>query len=465
MKRLTNFLRLGFFLTLSSVSFASVPQLINFQGILKDGSGNPVADGSYSAIFTIYDDPAAGAVLWAETTSVVTTSGLFSVLLGSTNPVPDSAFKDTSRYLGVKVGADPEMTPRQKLASVGYAYESAQWTSAAQNLFRLNGNVGIGTSNPLGLLHLKGGNHKLLLESSGNADMVIGRADVTRYGNFILADGNPSIGANNRWAIGLRNGDSKLHLYDEVNSSNVMVLEPGGNVGIGTTSPAAQLHVHDPSNTILGSRLALTQAAGSSTIFDGMALICTSPKGYLWNYENGPSIFGTNNVERMRIDSAGNAGIGINTPTARLQVGSVGEEGTPACIAGTHIVAQATNADNWTHMAIISGSIGQARLNFGDGFNDDQGSVAYNNFNDAMFFITAAAERMRITSTGNVGIGTTAPQGALDVSSTTGAFIVPRMTTVQRNALTAVNGMIIYNTDAVAGGRFEFRENGAWVTK
>ena len=65
-------------------------------------------------------------------------------------------------------------------------------------------------------------------------------------------------------------------------------------------------------------------------------------------------------------------------------------------------------------------------------------------------------------STGSVGVGTISPQGALDVSSTTGAFIVPRMTTVQRDALTAVNGMIIYNTTT---NQFNFYENGAWVTK
>ncbi|MCI0595962.1 MAG: hypothetical protein L0Z48_05400, partial [candidate division Zixibacteria bacterium] len=258
MKRFKTFLGAGILLILATMVFAAVPQLINFQGVLKDGSGNLVADGSYSVIFTIYDAPAGGSVQWAETTSVTTSSGLFTVLLGSTNPVPDSAFNNPNRYLGVKVGADPEMTPRQQLVSVGYAYESAQWTTAGANLFRLNGNVGIGTNNPLGLMHLKGGNHKLFLESSGNADVVIGRADATRYGNYILADGDPSVGANNRWAIGLRNGDSKLHLYDEVNSSNVMVLEPGGNVGIGTVSPAAQLHVHDPGNTSNGARLTLT---------------------------------------------------------------------------------------------------------------------------------------------------------------------------------------------------------------
>jgi len=50
----------------------------------------------------------------------------------------------------------------------------------------------------------------------------------------------------------------------------------------------------------------------------------------------------------------------------------------------------------------------------------------------------------------------------LDLSSTTGALLVPRMTTAQRDALTAANGMIVYNSTTNA---FNFYENGAWVTK
>lgn len=68
------------------------------------------------------------------------------------------------------------------------------------------------------------------------------------------------------------------------------------------------------------------------------------------------------------------------------------------------------------------------------------------------------------TTDTKIGIGTTNPQGALDIWSTQGGFIVPRMTTAQRDTPTfiAVNGMIIYNTTT---NQFNFRENGAWVLK
>lgn len=106
---------------LSAVAIAAVPTQINLQGILRDAIGNPVTDGPYSVVFKIYDAPASGTVYWTETKSVTTTGGLFATLLGSITPIPDSAFDGDSRYLGIKVGTDAEMTPRQKLASVAFS--------------------------------------------------------------------------------------------------------------------------------------------------------------------------------------------------------------------------------------------------------------------------------------------------------------------------------------------------------
>jgi len=73
----------------------------------------------------------------------------------------------------------------------------------------------------------------------------------------------------------------------------------------------------------------------------------------------------------------------------------------------------------------------------------------------------APAERMRITSAGLVGIGGSPDAYAiLDLQSTVGALLVPRMTSAQRDALTAQNGMILYNTTTA---KFQGYEAGAWA--
>ena len=47
----------------------------------------------------------------------------------------------------------------------------------------------------------------------------------------------------------------------------------------------------------------------------------------------------------------------------------------------------------------------------------------------------------------NCGIGTSSPAGILDVTSTTSAFLPPRMTTMQKNAISpVVDGMVVYDT-------------------
>ena len=86
-------------LGLSATSGAVTPPMINFQGILLDGVGTPVADGSHSTTFTLYNRPVGGTVLWTETQSVTTSAGLFSVLLGTTTPISHYVFGDTACWL------------------------------------------------------------------------------------------------------------------------------------------------------------------------------------------------------------------------------------------------------------------------------------------------------------------------------------------------------------------------------
>ncbi len=112
------------FLILSSVVFASVPQLITYHGILKDASGNYLT-GTYSMIFRIYSVSTGGTAAWTETqSSVSTSSGKFSVQLGSVTAINLSF--NTDYWLSIQVGTDSEMTPRVKLTSVVYAYMAEQ---------------------------------------------------------------------------------------------------------------------------------------------------------------------------------------------------------------------------------------------------------------------------------------------------------------------------------------------------
>ena len=99
----------------------AIPQKINYQGYLTDSQGVPV-HGSVTMAFALYTQASGGIALWTETQNVAVTNGVYNIDLGDVTPI-NLAF-DTQYYLGIKVGADPEMTPRQPLTSVPYAFRA-----------------------------------------------------------------------------------------------------------------------------------------------------------------------------------------------------------------------------------------------------------------------------------------------------------------------------------------------------
>ena len=107
-------------------SSAQVPGVVPFQGVLSDSTGGLAADGDYTVTFAFYSAAAGGAPLWSETQVVTTTDGVFSAQLGATNPITPSTVATDELWLGLTVGSDAEMTPRQRVGSAIYALVAGQ---------------------------------------------------------------------------------------------------------------------------------------------------------------------------------------------------------------------------------------------------------------------------------------------------------------------------------------------------
>jgi len=141
-----------------SLSLASVPTTMSYQGTLNDKGGSPVT-ASMTLVFSLYNVAnGADSALWTETQSLTVTAGRFGAVLGLVTPLDVSLFSGNT-WLGIAVQGEPEMTPRQKLTSVAYAFK-AQEAESVSNTDSIipPGSVMTfaGTSLPLGWLWCDG---------------------------------------------------------------------------------------------------------------------------------------------------------------------------------------------------------------------------------------------------------------------------------------------------------------------
>jgi len=108
---------------------AAPPARLTYQGHLLDASGDPIADGTYTMAFSLWDAATDGTQVWGpEEQEVTTEDGFFAVLLGTTLPL-DPASLTAPLYLEIAVEGET-LSPRQELASVAFALLAAHADAA-----------------------------------------------------------------------------------------------------------------------------------------------------------------------------------------------------------------------------------------------------------------------------------------------------------------------------------------------
>jgi hypothetical protein len=273
-----------------------------------------------------------------------------------------------------------------------------KWTSSSalgNSLVYDNGtNIGIGTTSPSEKLAVNG---NIALPKSGNT--------------FIYNDQSGSdsvtIGGAQYFSVKTFNG---------ANYVEVLRATANAKVGIGTTNPIYSLDligqiIETASINSVGTdtRLYIQNTTTGSANNNGLMVGMISNDSYLFNYQNGNSIFGTNATERMRITSAGNVGIGTTSPLVALDV------------RGTVIITNQTGGNYNENLRLPESTSGYASITLG-------GSIAASGTSAAQWTLVKfptsnnfsirnnSSDHITVFPTGNLAIGNSTDAGyKLDV--------------------------------------------------
>ena len=253
--------------------------------------------------------------------------------------------------------------------------------------------------------------------------------------------------------------------------NNSIIYDNGTNVGIGTASPTSLLHIRSSASSNVTQKLEHSSTFGafhiinnaSSTLYVGVNNSAGSlfggsggVYGGVISMDNAFALgFATSGSERMRILATGNIGIGLIAPTSLLHVYSSASSNV------THRLEQSStfgafgiyNNASTTLYVGINNSAGSL---FG-GTGSAYGGVISMDSAYALGFATSGSERMRISATGNVGIGLTAPTSILHIIGNeiriSNSANVNYYGTLTHDA--SVTGANIYNSNDTGGHIFQ----------
>lgn len=100
------------------------------------------------------------------------------------------------------------------------------------------------------------------------------------------------------------------------------ILPPGKGIGVNQLNPLAMVHITNYTGGGVMPGVMVTNPtlpSGTNGFYTGLQISANADDAFIWNYQNAPIMFGTNDIERMRIHQNGNVGIGTATPGAPLQ--------------------------------------------------------------------------------------------------------------------------------------------------
>lgn len=463
-------------LPLASHAQSAVPGQITYQGKVSDAAGALIGSPTpvnRIVIFRVYDhgtSVAPGNRLHTEQQTVTIANGEFNVLIGTGSAVSgetfvaslDTVFNGTTRYLGVTVDdgnagtVDPEISPRQQIVAMPYAFrskiaESVTNGAATGNIFQSSGNVGIGTNAPAAPLTLfsSASDAKFLLQTPATGTTAFdGLAVVHSNAGYIMeyeavplyfgtsaavrmavaANGYVGIGTGTAQpqsllSLGVSTANTKLALWDDSTGglygmgvqgnqfrlhtnqtgdrfsflssptgNEVFTIKSTGQVGIGITAPIVPLQIYTPDNN---TSIMLQHAGTGTTLQSGLGLI-ESNKGYLWQYSNLPLLIGTNGTTRMTFTADGKVAVGGGeNPGALFSLG--------ADLANTKLAV----FDNGSG-AMMGFGIQSSQFRF----HVNQASDRYSFFDSA-----AGSEIMSLTGLGRLGLGIANPGAKLSLGS------------------------------------------------